>query len=158
MFTDQQRHANVMLVAEGKGHVYCKQRCRELPRGLPAGALELRRAAAAGNPHLPEAERCQPPTARGGIPEIRSPGDRAGAGRSIRALPRLERATVALCARSDFSSPQKICVWPGIAFFHKTKPQQPGVPNGLRKASALRAYYCAGCKTKAPSPKDAFPL
>lgn len=40
VFTDQQRHANVMVVAEGRGHVYCKQRCPELPRGLPAGDPE----------------------------------------------------------------------------------------------------------------------
>lgn len=56
MFTDQQRHANVMLVAEGRGHVYCKQRCLELPRGLPAGdhEEEAEEAGAAVNPQSPQ--------------------------------------------------------------------------------------------------------
>ena len=43
-----------MLVAEGRGHVYCKQRCPELPRGLPAGDPE--EAEEAGS-------RCEPAVA-----------------------------------------------------------------------------------------------
>ena len=64
VFTDQQRHANVMLVAEGRGHVYCKQRCPELPRGLPAGDRG-EEAAAAVNPKAPEAQSLKPQTRRG---------------------------------------------------------------------------------------------
>ena len=68
MFTDQQRHANVMLVAEGRGHVYCKQRCPELPRGLPVGDPE-EEAAAAVNPQSPDASNLKPQTTRGRIAE-----------------------------------------------------------------------------------------
>lgn len=40
VFTAEQPHANVMLAVEGKGHVYCKQRCPGLPQGLRQRDLE----------------------------------------------------------------------------------------------------------------------
>ena len=93
MFTDQQRHANVMLVAEGRGHVYCKQRCLELPRGLPAGdhEEEAEEAGAAVNPQ----------TAKGRIAEGKN-RDCCASQHSIRAPQGLKRAILTPCAGSGF--------------------------------------------------------
>lgn len=109
-----------MLVAEGRGHVYCKQRCPELPRGLPAGDPE-EEAAAAVNPQSPDAERLRTQTSN-----HKGSDGRREARRLLcitTQLPSPSRTEMGhpgpMCWWLWFPNSQKLCFWLGKTLYRK---------------------------------------